>query len=515
MDNLISSILNNLPQQISTSAQSELTLQNILPEVTSSLKPGQILQLNIDVSSQTVELLTGEGKTQTLPLNAVSNNRMNFPLSENFALTAKVVSVNGNNINIRPLPNSTENADVVFPAKAETASSVASPEIIVKDIGKTVISAEIKNADVLKIIEPYVSKNIAPNFQESVKQEISGFQIKGQLLPVTVQESVTENPVKVLQDIFSTAFKSFPQENGIKTNQIAETLKNTMPELVGKSFPVTVTDKGNFSVLSSVLGDILPQQNINFPPELKFNFLVSEVIEPMMLESFQTIQDTSPLLQKIMAPIEKLALVHPELALELQNKIPAIGDKMLPNMVAFMQASVKQDISLWLGKDMPEILKHIPEGKGKEILVELQQLLQTAVKETPMWKIVEIPLYAENKIDKIQVAVKQYGDEENAKDTAVKKTQGGTRFVVDTDFSVLGRFQFDGFSFNNDRRFDLIVRTEKNIGDDIYANIMRIFKTTLHNVDYIGNIGINIKENFIKIEENENTMQRLSQDLFI
>ena len=73
--------------------------------------------------------------------------------------------------------------------------------------------------------------------------------------------------------------------------------------------------------------------------------------------------------------------------------------------------------------------------------------------------------------------------------------------MVDTNFTKLGRFQFDGYSLARDKRFDLIIRTERFVGNDLCANIMHIFKTTLHEVGYVGTIKVNIKENFIKIGE--------------
>ena len=86
---------------------------------------------------------------------------------------------------------------------------------------------------------------------------------------------------------------------------------------------------------------------------------------------------------------------------------------------------------------------------------------------------------------------------------------------MDTEFTRLGGFQFDGFSFAKDRRFDLVIRTQKNIDDDLYANIIKIFKTTLHDLQYVGNIKINLKENFIKISENNTGDKFISQDLFV
>ena len=87
--------------------------------------------------------------------------------------------------------------------------------------------------------------------------------------------------------------------------------------------------------------------------------------------------------------------------------------------------------------------------------------------------------------------------------------------MVDTNFTRLGAFQFDGFSIAKEHRFDLIIRTERSVGNDLCANIMQLFKTTLNDVGYVGNIKINLKENFIKISENNTEDKFLSQDLFI
>ena len=87
--------------------------------------------------------------------------------------------------------------------------------------------------------------------------------------------------------------------------------------------------------------------------------------------------------------------------------------------------------------------------------------------------------------------------------------------MVDTSFSQLGAFQFDGFSFVKDRQFDLIIRTSQAIDEDLKSNIFGIFKTTLHNLNYTGTIKINVKENFIKICEDENKEETLKQGLYV
>ena len=92
---------------------------------------------------------------------------------------------------------------------------------------------------------------------------------------------------------------------------------------------------------------------------------------------------------------------------------------------------------------------------------------------------------------------------------------GAARFVVDTSFTVLGGFQFDGFSLPAERRFDLIIRTEKAVGEDFCAQIMQLFRHSLAAVDYAGNIRINIKEKFIKLCEDEPEDTILRNGIFI
>lgn len=82
-------------------------------------------------------------------------------------------------------------------------------------------------------------------------------------------------------------------------------------------------------------------------------------------------------------------------------------------------------------------------------------------------------------------------------------------------FSKLGKFQFDGFSLAKDRRFDLVVRTSKTLPSDFCSHIVNLFKTSLHDVDYVGNISINVKENFIKIGEDEITQSQIRDGVYI
>ena len=72
---------------------------------------------------------------------------------------------------------------------------------------------------------------------------------------------------------------------------------------------------------------------------------------------------------------------------------------------------------------------------------------------------------------------------------------------METEFSKLGKFQFDGFSKAKSRSFDLIIRTSVKISDDFCSNIINLFKKSLYDLNYSGTIKINMVENFINFND--------------
>ncbi len=60
-------------------------------------------------------------------------------------------------------------------------------------------------------------------------------------------------------------------------------------------------------------------------------------------------------------------------------------------------------------------------------------------------------------------------------DDDAERSRDDTRFVVDVELSRLGRMQLDGFVRGGDKRFDLIVRTEKPLPPWMRDDIREIF----------------------------------------
>ena len=271
--------------------------------------------------------------------------------------------------------------------------------------------------------------------------------------------------------------------------------------------------------------NIIEIKNIFFPENktnFSFNNLVSSAelvdniptIHQLINSNIQPQRNNHQPLREI---INLLDNIQKNRNLDLSNKIidkfPTFNDKMLPNMVNFIKGSITHSLETWIGKDTIRELSNLGD-EGQEVISRLQGVLTTSHREGVSWRIVEIPFYSGEYVNKIRVAVKNFTDDEDSKEPFSKR-KNTTRFVVDTSFSKLGKFQFDGFSFRNERRFDLIIRTSQEISDDLYTNIFRLFKTTLNNLEYYGNIRVNVKENFIKVCEDDIHGETLKHGIYI
>ena len=202
-----------------------------------------------------------------------------------------------------------------------------------------------------------------------------------------------------------------------------------------------------------------------------------------------------------------------ELAAAVLNRIPEPSSpRMLANMVAYIKASGEHNLSRWLGSDIVDRLSATTEGR--EVVSKLGSMFVSSNQDGINWRIMEVPVLNGQSLSKIRIAVKKILDEEEKKKSRENR-RFGTRFVVDTSFSRLGSLQFDGYALAKDKRFDLIIRTERDIGSDFCANVMRLFKATLLEEGYAGTVKINVKEKFIKICDDSAESQTLADGIYI
>ncbi len=528
METLISSIINNISSEMSdnTAFSAKLSLSEFMPQGI-SIKTGDNLLLNLNDSGKLV-ITVPNGEKIELPPQALAldQNISLKPAGESVVISAKAGQVQNGSVRLQistineQLPQAYLRGNGVTKRPDVTSDTAA----VIKDVSspQKIPLQAVKVADVavsyLKNLP--VSREQQVEIQTALQQIEIKFQISSlsqeNTKPVSPEQSVNEqmqqqnSPImqKITNGIQQVAGKiSLQPENASQIIQTeVQSLATELKSFIGTEISAQTTTSG----LKSPLGVVSPEIPIQLPENIQAELELIDVILKQPQVSENQIK-TSPL-DRILQTIEPLKTENRALYQQITAHLPTDNEKMLSNMVAFTKAAVKGDVKQWLGQEVVQQLEN--QGtKGQIILTDLQNALQESSRQTPTWRIVEIPYYFENHMEKIKLAVKQYPDEEETEENPHQKF--GTRFVVDTNFSQLGAFQFDGFSFAKDRRFDLIIRTQKHIDNDLCANIIRLFKISLNDVQYTGNININLKENFIKISENKEEDKFLAQGLFI
>ena len=300
--------------------------------------------------------------------------------------------------------------------------------------------------------------------------------------------------------------------------KIIETIKNFFENVsTGREITAETALRGDKVVLRTPLGEIIPEVPLKISSGEKFTLRLSELLglerEPKMNQKSDGVspQPLGSKLSEILAPLQ--TRVAPKIYSAIIEKIPAHNHKMLSNIMTFLKAAGEGKVETWLGQDVVDSLR-LSGPEGQKALARLEDMIIGRREDNTQWRIIEIPFYGAENLSRIQVAVRRFGKDGRHQQSNAKG-KAAARFVVDTSFTVLGGFQFDGFSLPHERRFDLIIRTEKEIDTDFCTEIMNLFRKSLSEVDYAGNIKINIKEKFIKLCDDEPEPPLLQDGIYI
>ncbi len=316
-----------------------------------------------------------------------------------------------------------------------------------------------------------------------------------------------------------------------KPQQLMPLLQNLLQNikgLNGQAFtarPVSATALPTLSqgaVFDSPLGKILSELPVKLPPETSLQLEIKTPDAGQVLEDFPLLKNIADALAKVLPeegfvriePQNLLQLVRnqddtavqllkifeplqdsPQLVSAVLQKFAGIKADVLQNIYSFYKASEKSDVSKWLGAELTAKIAETP--RGAEAVARLENVVSNAVRETPLWRITDIPFFDGSRIVPLQIALKKEPEEE---DKERRRSQGGVRFMINTEFAKLGAFQFDGFLVAAERRFDLLIRTDRTHPQDFCSHIINLFKKSLYDVGYVGSIKINQREAFIKIE---------------
>ncbi|MDD4556697.1 MAG: hypothetical protein PHE89_05160 [Alphaproteobacteria bacterium] len=385
-----------------------------------------------------------------------------------------------------------------LPDKSEVVSTVKFEKIF--EAVKTELSQIVQKMPMKEAQE--VTKFLNSDFVKALPKELGNLEFKLAVKEIPTQEpivktSVLETKNEPVLKLVEQIQKNLPKLLEFVENKenVSKNLLLALPKLkqemtVLQEAPLLakvekVLENNNF-VLKTGLGELLLKSDLKLP-------LGKEIF--LKLEDFIFAKSENSDLKSSFESV--LKLVQPKFEHLIAEKLPNLAQpRAVVNLVTFVKAVVHQDLKIWLGNEAVEILSQ-SGAEGKEAVSQLQNLLSSSVKESPNWRFVEVPFMLDSGFSKFKVALKKQKDDERS----AKHGKKGSRFIIDTNFSIMGEIQFDGYAVAKERRFDLIMRTEKEFASDIYANIIKLFKISLNELEYSGNIKINAKENFVKISD--------------
>lgn len=540
-DNLILKFFNNTNlSEIGNTLSVDLNVNgqtvpvDIKLDTSLKLAPQQLHQLVARVVANSAETETAAPRIQ-FQLVSVDNQR-----PENF-----VTNIGGKN----PRPSPTAPS---LPAGAEKP--------VIADVNNAAAQVKLVPQKLNAILARPLGELSLP---DAVKSQINTFfdkiNIGFELKNINPEQSKTQVEQQIASFNFPEAVRQalLPLQTAdtAEIPQLLNNLKQLLSTLPQVEVPAFAEAKGSAVVLTTPLGTVLPEAALKIKPDtavvlqLKPDLSLPErllsVYETLLKpEAVQTTAPLAALPEKVAALFEKLnplpglkpevieqALLsgiaaraeaaRPETAAatekapgifeilakinnaalseKIQGKIPLPNVKMLSNIVGFNRAAEKGDVSPWLGREVVAELKALG-SKGTETLHQLTQFVNSAVKENIAWRTVEVPFFDGSQLGQITVSLKK-PDPDEEKENQQQRSKNGRRFLVDTDFSKLGKFQFDGFASAAERRFDLVIRTSRKLDSDFCSEIMNLFKTSLYNVGYVGTVKINQREKFINIHE--------------
>lgn len=484
---LINNQLIKLPEN-----QNYIGIENLPPEILSQLKVGTtaVLEIVIDINGQfNAFLQTGDGKTS---INIPQSWAEVISAGQTASIPVRVGT--GGRLYLQPEVQNTAGNPVIMQNKPSMAGMLEQIEVAPLKL-EQFASRILEQFDIPQNVKEQVIRLMPP-------LEVSLAAIGGK-----------EGAADILQPLQNILRQIAGQPRNF--DNLKPQLLQTVKDLAGMQIEGTVSERVNeMTVIETPLGKTFFESklklllsenvllNIETPmpsglPEIKF---MDSLLKILFVAKPETVSPEKLAKSPQLKGLSEIAALKPEILPAILKSLPFQGENLLENMYRFYQGAVNKAPEQWLGHKVLSEIAH-DTAADKTVVKELGTFLSNAVKETPVWRIVEMPLFDGNAFSALKVAVKKDTDKEKQSGQSKKS---GTRFIVETDFSKLGGFQFDGFSNIKQRSFDLIVRTTQNMDDDFCSNIINLFKKSLYSLDYTGTIKINRRQAFINLyDENQ------------
>ncbi|MDH3336051.1 MAG: hypothetical protein OEL50_05350, partial [Rhodospirillaceae bacterium] len=153
----------------------------------------------------------------------------------------------------------------------------------------------------------------------------------------------------------------------------------------------------------------------------------------------------------------------------IHTAIPQTGNKLSSQILFFLSALRGGDLKNWLGDSTVRLIERERPNLLSRLGGEFQAMAKLADEpNSGDWRMAMIPIYNNEKIERIRLYQRQPKDKK-------EKERDGKRFILDLNLSNIGHLQVDGLVKPDGSRVDLIIRSEKPLGQTAQMEITQIY----------------------------------------
>ena len=157
----------------------------------------------------------------------------------------------------------------------------------------------------------------------------------------------------------------------------------------------------------------------------------------------------------------------------VETLIPRADTQLAANVLSFLVALRGGSLVNWLGEGPARTLQRLRPDAFNRLSDDFRSLARSA--DEPVagdWRVTVVPFHNGQELRSITLYLRRDRD---ADGDDAERGRDDTRFVVDVELSRLGHMQLDGLVRGQDKRFDLIVRSERPLPPWMRDDIREIF----------------------------------------
>jgi len=189
--------------------------------------------------------------------------------------------------------------------------------------------------------------------------------------------------------------------------------------------------------------------------------------------------------------LETLKQISPEILRQVIDRMPKPGAKLPTQLLSALAAIQSGDARQLVGTAALEALRQAGHGTLVDQLEDdLRHLRSLAQQSSHEWRPVLLPFFDGQQLHQLPLMIGRPPEHDG------DKTDPVTRFLVGVEFSHLGGVQLDGFVSPADRRFDLTVRSNLPLDDEIRTGARARFSAAMEAGGFKGKLVFQIANPF-------------------